>query len=48
MINAPEMEEPIQRDGILGLGEFMNFPGVIQADESVLDKLMTAPSHTKY
>ena len=36
-INAPEMEEPIQREGILGLGEFMNFPGVIQADESVLD-----------
>ena len=33
VINAPEMEEPIQRDGILGLGEFMNFPGVIQADE---------------
>lgn len=23
VINAPEMEEPIQRDGILGLGEFM-------------------------
>ena len=25
VINAPEMEEPIKRDGILGLGEFMNF-----------------------
>ena len=47
VINAPEMEEPIQRDGILGLGEFMNFPGVIQADESVLDKLMTAKEEGK-
>ena len=41
------MEEPIKRDGILGLGEFMNFPGVIAADESVLDKLMTAKEEGK-
>ncbi len=47
VINAPEMEEPIKRDGILGLGEFMNFPGVIAADESVLDKLMTAKEEGK-
>ena len=26
VINAPEMEEPIQRDGILGLGEFYELP----------------------
>ena len=42
MIGVPEMEEPMQRKGILGLGEFMNFPGVIHGDDSVLDKLMTA------
>lgn len=42
VIGAPEMEEPMQREGILGLGEFMNFPGVIHGDDSVLDKLMTA------
>ena len=46
-INAPEMEEPIKREGILGLGEFMNFPGVMQADESVLDKLMIAKEEGK-
>lgn len=46
-INAPEMEEPIKREGILGLGEFMNFPGVIQADDSVLDKLMVAKREGK-
>lgn len=48
VINAPEMEEPIQRDGILGLGEFMNFPGVIHADDSVLDKLLTAKAEGKF
>lgn len=47
VINAPEMEEPIKREGILGLGEFMNFPGVIGADDSVLDKLMTAKEEGK-
>lgn len=47
VINAPEMKEPIKREGILGLGEFMNFPGVIQADDAVLDKLMTAKEEGK-
>lgn len=47
VINAPEMEEPIKREGILGLGEFMNFPGVIQADDSVLDKLLVAKEEGK-
>lgn len=42
VINAPEMEEPIMRDNILGLGEFMNSVGVIQCDDNVLDKLMVA------
>lgn len=47
VINAPEMEEPIKREGILGLGEFMNFPGVIHADDAVLDKLMVAKNEGK-
>ncbi len=42
VIDAPEMQEPIGRENILGLGEFMNFPGVVNADDGVLDKLMTA------
>lgn len=42
VINAPEMEEPILRKRILGLGEFMNSVGVINCDDSVLDKLMVA------
>lgn len=47
IINAPEMEEPIKRDNIIGLGEFMNFPGVIAADDGVLDKLMVAKDEDK-
>ena len=47
VVGAPEMEEPIKREGILGLGEFMNFPGVIGADDSVLDKLMVAKEEGK-
>lgn len=48
VINAPEMEEPITRENILGLGEFMNFPGVIYADDMVLDKLVVAKKEGKF
>ncbi|MDO4473830.1 MAG: adenine deaminase [Eubacteriales bacterium] len=48
VINAPEMEEPITRDNILGLGEFMNFPGVIMADDMVLEKLLVAKKEGKF
>ena len=47
VINAPEMEEPIKREGILGLGEFMDFPGVINANDMVLDKLLVAKKEGK-
>ncbi len=42
IIDAEDMEDPILRDNILGLGEFMNFPGVVNADDATLDKLMVA------
>jgi len=41
-IDAGQMEIPIKDDRILGLGEFMNFPGVVNAADSDLDKLMVA------
>ena len=49
VINAPEMEEPItKRWNSSGVGViYVTFPGVIQADESVLDKLMTAKEEGK-
>ena len=42
VIDAADMEDPILRDNILGLGEFMNFPGVVNADDATLDKLLVA------
>lgn len=46
-VNAEDMEPVIGREEILGLGEFMNYPGVISADSGVLDKLMVAVRHGK-
>jgi adenine deaminase len=47
ILDAASMEEPILLDQILGLGEFMNYPGVVQADEEVLDKLFVAIQNKK-
>jgi len=42
VIDAAAMEKPIRDSHILGLGEFMDFHGVINAREEVLDKLLVA------
>ena len=47
VIDAAAMQAPIDRAEILGLGEFMNFPGVIGADGPTLDKLVLAQRHGK-
>ena len=47
VIDAEQMREPITRENILGLGEFMNYVGVIGADDAVLDKLLVAINHGK-
>ena len=47
IIDADKMKEPITRENILGLGEFMNFPGVIGGDNDVLDKIMVAKESGK-
>lgn len=46
-INAKDMTEPMKDDKILGLGEFMNFPGVVLADDEVLNKLLVAKNEGK-
>lgn len=48
VIDAEAMKEPITREGIAGLGEFMNFPGVINAAERDLDKIMVAKEANKF
>lgn len=47
VIDAGAMAGPMGDDGILGLGEFMDYPGVIGAKDGVLDKLMVAKKAKK-
>ena len=48
VIDAEAMKEPITREGIAGLGEFMNFPGVINAADGDLDKIIVAKQEGKF
>ncbi|CAG36103.1 adenine deaminase [Desulfotalea psychrophila] len=41
-IDAREMEKPITYDEVLGLGEFMDFPGVINGVDATIEKLLVA------
>ncbi len=41
-IEASDMTLPIQDTDVLGLGEFMNYPGIVGADQATLDKIMVA------
>lgn len=47
VIDAQTMEEPVKRREILGLGEFMNFPGILGADGPTLDKIVLAQEQGK-
>lgn len=42
VIDAEAMEAPLASGSFLGLGEFMDFPGVVSGAEGVLDKLVAA------
>lgn len=46
-IHAAAMEIPIEDDRIIGLGEFMDFPGVVYGTESVLDKILVGKNAGK-
>ncbi|HPX93309.1 MAG TPA: adenine deaminase [Bacillota bacterium] len=47
ILEAKDLEGPLADARILGLGEFMNFPGIIYADPGVLDKLAAAKKVNK-
>ena len=47
ILDAKEIEEFIDDESVLGLGEMMNYPGVINADKMVMDKLEVAYSRKK-
>lgn len=47
ILNAPEIEQVLDNDRILGLGEMMNYPGIISGDDIVFDKLECAYKRNK-
>lgn len=47
-LEAKDLEKYINHNRILGLGEMMNYPGVINQDKTVVDKLDLAKKYKKY
>lgn len=47
VLEASDLEELIDHPKVLGLGELMNYPGVIAADKNIVDKLMLSRSFDK-
>jgi adenine deaminase len=47
VLDAEGMKEPFKDARILGLGEFMNYPGVVEADDDILNKLLMAINEGK-
>lgn len=47
-LESTDLEKYINHDRILGLGEMMNYPGVINKDKIVMDKLELAKKYNKY
>ncbi len=48
VLDAKEIEKLIVSEDFIGLGEFMNFPGVINNDEDVVGKLVAAKKAGKW
>lgn len=46
-IDAKVMEIPMKDENIIGLGEFMDFPGVVNGDKEVLDKILVGKNNNK-
>lgn len=47
VISSEDMKEPLRTGKLYGLGEFMNFPGVVGADDEVLNKLLAAKNEDR-
>lgn len=47
ILDAMTMKRPIASGEFLGLGEFMDFPGVINANDDILDKILLAKDQRK-
>lgn len=46
-LDAAEMDEPLSDECVLGLGEFMSYPGVVSGEERELSKIMAAKKYGK-
>ena len=46
-LEAADMAEPITSPAILGVGEFMNYPGILSCDDAVLDKVVLGQASGK-
>nr|WP_251047441.1 adenine deaminase [Planococcus sp. ISL-110] len=42
-LSAEDLAPFLQRDGVLGLAEVMDFPAVLRGDDAMLDKLLLSP-----
>jgi adenine deaminase len=42
VLDAAALESPLSHERVLGLGEMMNYRGVIEADDDTLDKILAA------
>ncbi len=42
VVTAKDISRILKKDGVIGLGEMMNFPGVLFGDEGVLGKIKTS------
>lgn len=47
ILEAEDLEELMQHERVLGLGELMNYPGVIYADDGILKKLEVTDKYHK-
>lgn len=47
VIDAKEIEKLFEQNDIWGLGEFMDFPGVVNGEDEVLDKILVAKAKAK-
>ena len=48
VLDAKEIEKLIVSKDFIGLGEFMNFPGILNTDEDVMDKIIAAKDAKKW
>ncbi len=47
VLEASDLEPLLEDDGVLGLGEVMDYPSVINHSEGMIDKLMMAKNHNR-